>query len=279
LQTRLLALAATIAMLPMPANAQDGNWQVGTSPSFSSGRYGTELRTTVFHTPITARRLFADGDVTLVFPFTCVSGNGLVTIVDGTPVRNQRTDTGSLVRGGGSDVRSGTTSVSVNETSSCGMGDIVVRGRYYVLDERGWLPTIAVRGHVKAPTASAERGLGTGRPDEGIGIEVSRSLGAAFLAMLDGGYTLIGEPAGVSYNDNWWYEFGLGRDFANGLYNLSAFYAEDRAFLPGLSNAKEVLAAVSFKGTQGWRFQVSGQYGLSDGAPDHGITLGASRRF
>jgi hypothetical protein len=217
---------ATIAILPIPANAQDGNWQVGTSPSFSSGRYGTELRTTVFHTPITARRLFADGDVTLG-----------------------------------------------------GMGDIVVRGRYYVLDERGWLPTIAIRGHVKAPTASADRGLGTGRPDEGIGIEVSRSLGAAFLAMLDGGYTLIGEPAGVSYNDNWWYEIGLGRDFANGLYNVSVFYAEDRAFLAGLENAREVLAALSFKGTQGWRFQVSGQYGLSNGAPDHGITLGASRRF
>jgi hypothetical protein len=276
---RLLALVATIAILPMPANAQDGNWQVGTSPSFSSGKYGTGLRTTVFHTPIAARRMFADGDLTFVFPFTCVSGNGLVTIVDGTPVRNQRTDTGTPVRGGASDTRTGTTSVSVQEASSCGMGDIVVRGRYYVLDERGWLPTIAIRAHVKAPTASAERGLGTGRPDEGIGIEVTRSLGADVVAMIDGGYTLIGEPAGVSYNDNWWYEVGLGRDFANGLYNLSAFYAEDRAFLAGLENAREILAAVSFKGTQGWRFQVSGQYGLSDGAPDHGITLGASRRF
>jgi hypothetical protein len=274
-----LVLIATFAMLPVAANAQDGKWQIGSSPSFSSGEYGTGLRTNVFHTPITARRLFADGDVTLVFPFTCVSGNGLVTIVDGTPVRNQRTDTGTPIRGPGSDTRTGSTSVSVQEATSCGMGDIVIRGRYYVLDERGWLPTIAIRGHVKTPTASAERGLGTGRPDEGIGIEVSRSLGANLLAMIDGGYTLIGEPAGISYNDNWWYELGLGRDFAEGQYNLSFFYAEDRAFLPGLENAKELLTAVSFKGTQGWRFQVSGQYGLSDGAPDHGITLGASRRF
>ena len=30
------------------------------------------------------------------------------------------------------------------------------------------MPTIAVRAHVKVPTASAERGLGTGRPDEGV---------------------------------------------------------------------------------------------------------------
>jgi hypothetical protein len=121
--------------------------------------------------------------------------------------------------------------------------------------------------------------LGTGRTDEGFGIEVSRSLGAGFLAMADGGYTIIGDPSDFNYNDNWWYELGLGRDFADGLYNVSAFYAEDRALVPGLANAQELLAAVSFRATQGWRFQVSGQYGLSDGAPDHGITLGASRRF
>ena len=41
--------------------------------------------------------------------------------------------------------------------TACGLGDIVVRGRYYLLDERGWVPTIALRAHVKAPTADAER--------------------------------------------------------------------------------------------------------------------------
>ena len=49
--------------------------------------------------------------------------------------------------------------------------------------------------------------------------------------------------------------------------------------MPGLANAREVLAAVSLKGAGGWRVQVTGQFGLSDGAPDHGVTFGASRRF
>jgi hypothetical protein len=50
----------------------DDRWQFGSAPSFSSGKYGTDTRTDVLYTPVTARRLFDDGDLTLVFPFTCV---------------------------------------------------------------------------------------------------------------------------------------------------------------------------------------------------------------
>jgi hypothetical protein len=265
------------------AGAAD-EWQFGSASSFSSGRYGTDSRTAVLHTPITARRLFDDGDVTLVFPFTCISGDGGVTVVDGSPVRNERGGTSGASRDG--SLRTGTGSTALDsgtegptEATHCGIGDVVVRGRYYVLDERGWLPTIAVRAHVKAPTASSARGLGTGRPDEGVGLEVSRTIGGGLLAMVDGGYTLIGDPSGVDYNNNWWYDVGVGRDLANGLLNVSVFFAEDRAIVSGLANARDILTAVTVRGPNGWRLQVSGQVGMSDGAPERGVTLGASRRF
>ena len=72
---------------------------------------------------------------------------------------------------------------------------------------------------------------------------------------------------------------GLGQDLGKGLVNLSVLFEECRAIVPGLANARAVLAAVSVKGASGWRVQVSGEFGLSDGAPDHGVTFGASRRF
>ena len=97
--------------------------------------------------------------------------------------------------------------------------------------------------------------------------------------MTDGGYTVIGKPAGVEFNNNWWYDVGIGRNLAKGAVNLSAFFEEYRAIVPGLTNARDILAAVSLAGASGWRFQVSGEFGLSDGAPDHGVTFGASRRF
>jgi hypothetical protein len=166
-------------------------------------------------------------------------------------------------------------------TRTCGLGDIVARGRYDLVDEHGWMPTLAVRAHLKAPTASAERGLGTGELDEGVGVEVSRSFVSRTIAMVDGGYTVIGKPAGVDYANNWWYDVGVGQDVGRGaaIVNLSVFFEEYRAIVPGLVNARDVLATVSLKGANGWRIQVSGELGLSNGAPDHAITLGASRRF
>jgi hypothetical protein len=280
----ILMLVGVLFAVAAPVRAADGQWQFGSAPSFSSGTYGTDTRTDVLHTPITARRLFDDGDVTLVFPFTCIWGHGGVTVVNGTPVRSDEmtgraADVPTTGRGTDSDrLRSSGDSENTN-AGSCGMGDIVVRGRYYVVDERRWIPTIALRAHVKAPTASAERGLGTGRPDEGFGLEISRTLTRSLLAMVDGGYTVIGKPAGVHYNNNWWYDVGIGQTLADGFVNVSVFFEEYRAIVPGLTSARDVLAAVSLTGTSGWRIQAAGQFGLSDGAPDRAITLGASRRF
>ena len=266
---------AMLILVAAPAASRGADqWQFGSAPSFSSGRYGTDTRTEVLHTPITARRLFDDGDLTFVFPFTCIWGDGGVTIVNGMPVRQQR-----LANLAGTASRGARTTASPEPTRTCGMGDIIVRGRYYLVDQHDWVPTLAVRGHVKAPTASAEHDLGTGRPDEGVGLEVSRTFARGTIAMVDGGYTVIGKPSGVAFDNTWWYDFGIGQDLAKGVVNLSAFFEEYRAILPGLANSREVLAVVSVKGANGWRVQVSGEFGLSDGAPDQGITFGASRRF
>lgn len=278
-----ILLWITLLLFPLDVCAQGEQWQVGTAPSFSSGRYGTTTRTEVFYTPLTARRLFDDGDLTFVIPFTCIRGNGGVTIVNGMPVRQERIDaaagTTTSTRTGTTDstIRTGTTGAPSG--TQCGLGDIVVRGRYYAIDERGWLPTVAVRAHVKIPTASEERGLGTGRPDEGIGVEITRTIGGGFAAMLDGGYTLIGDTSDSDFDNTWWYDIGFGQDFAGSLVNVSVFLEEYRSLVSGFANAREILAAVSIKGASGWRVQVSGSAGLSDGAPDHGFAFGASRRF
>jgi hypothetical protein len=293
-----------LVMLPTAAHAAD-DWQVGTSPSFSSGQYGTDSRTEVLHTPITARRFFRNADLTLVFPMTCIWGNAGVTVINGTPVRTERLQAAGITtapttgrgetstRGAGAtpsrttttttttttDAPAATDSVTPAPVSACGLGDIVVRGRYYLLDERAWMPTVAIRAHVKAPTADAEKGLGTGRPDEGVGIEISRTFGRGFMAMVDAGYTVIGQPGGVEYNNNWWYDIGVAQDLGTDAVNLSVFFTESRAIVPGLANGRDILMALNIKGASGWRIQFSAEKGLTDGSPDHGVMFGAARRF
>ncbi len=272
-----------LAGAPAVCFPQD-QWQVGLTPSFSSGKYGGDARTEVLYTPITARRLFDAGDITLVFPHTCVRGSDSVTVVNGSVIQTSRTGTRETSRIATRDTRlitadrSAITSTSP-ATLNCGLGDIVVRGRYYLTDGSAWVPTVAVRAHIKAPTASVERGLGTGRPDEGIGIEVTQMLPRETMIMVDGGYTVIGRPAGIYYNNNWWYDVGIGQSLARGAVTLSMFFEEYRSIVPGFANARDVLAAVTFARPSGWRIQVSGEKGLSEGAPDHGFTIGASRRF
>jgi hypothetical protein len=260
---------------PAAARAADDQWQIGSAPSVSSGTYGTDTQTEILQTPITARRLFRRGDMTIVFPFVCIWGTGNVTLVNGVPVRTERlaASRGSL---------RGTVTTTPVTTRNCGMGDIVVRGRYYLVDEHGWLPTVTVRAHLKTPTASVEQGLGTGEPDEGIGLEVSRTFKSRTTAMVDGGYTAIGSPSGVTYNNNWWYDAGFAQDIgraAKPLMNVSVFFEEYRAVVSGLENARDVLATVSVKIGGGWRVDLAGEKGLSTGAPDHAFMLAASRRF
>lgn len=264
-----------VAVAPSAAHAADDQWQIGSAPSVSSGKYGSNTQTDILQTPITARRLFGRGDLTVVFPYVCIWGTGNVTLVNGVPVRTER-----LAASGGS-IR-GTVTTTPVTTRSCGMGDIVVRGRYDLIHERGSLPTVTVRGHLKAPTASVEQGLGTGEPDEGVGLEVTRTFRSRTTAMVDGGYTAIGSPAGVTYNNNWWYDAGLAQDIgraARPLVNVSVFFEEYRAILPGFENARDVLTTVSVKVTRGWRVDVAAEKGLSTGAPDHAFMLAASRRF
>ena len=255
----LLVVSLLAGGMPALSHAQEVRWQVGSTPSFSSGRYGTDSATAVFYTPVTVRRLFRDGDVAFVVPFTCVRGNGTVTVGTGTPGRTQTT--------------------TEQVTTECGLGDMVGRGRYYVVDEHGAVPTIALVGHLKIPTASAARGLGTGKPDEGLGLELSRSVGSGVLAMVDLGYTVIGKPADDDLNNTWWYDIGLSKRIANGRATVSVFFEEYSALVPGLANARDILGVISLIRPGGWRIQLVGQAGLSDGAPDHGFTLGASRRF
>ena len=46
------------------------------------------------------------------------------------------------------------------------------------------------------------------------------------MAMIDGGYTIIGQPSGVAYNNNWWYDVGIGQNLGSDAVNLSVFFAE-----------------------------------------------------
>jgi len=263
------------------------NWQIGFTPYYSSGDYGTASTTTITYLPLSIRRLFDDGDITLVIPYIIITGSGAVTVLSGVPNRTSGSGaTGSGSSGGGGQgqgqgkgKKPGTVSpTDPTESTDSGLGDIILRGRYYLLDERGPFPTLALTGRIKFPTADADRGLGTGKFDEGLGLEVTKKLIGNWIGFLDLGYTFIGDPPTANLRNQWNYDLGLGYYFTKDL--LGSFYYEEwRALVEGLSNPRDLLFAMNYKATSILRFNASLLVGLSDGAPDYGLTGGLSFRF
>jgi len=261
---------------PLPSPPQ---WRVSATVNYSSGSYGTDSKTNILYAPLTVRRMFQDGDVSLTIPLVSISGTGAVRLVGGTPTRTSTSTSsaGLLAAASGSGKGPGSRPLSSSTTDS-GLGDMILRGRYYLIEESTFLPLIAITGRIKLPTADADRGLGTGEFDEGAGMELTKSLGDRWLAYLDGGYNLIGDAPGTNFNNQWWYDVGIGYDVTDHLH-MSIFYEEYRALVNTVDNARDLLALTNYIVGDAVHLTGSLLIGLSNGAPNYGLGVGVRFRF
>lgn len=265
------------------------NWQIGFTPSYSSGNFGTNSTSTFVYAPWSIRRLFRDGDVTLVVPFVSASTDGRSTLIGGNPTQVDG-DSNSGSGGGGSsdsdcgDIEDGeplcgtTTRSAGQKVRTAGLGDVILRGRYYAVEEKEFVPLIAFTARMKFPTANERQGLGTGRFDHGYGVELSKMLGQSWITFLDGGYNFLGNPNGLVLRDQYWYDVGVGyyltRDFL-----ASVYFEEYRAPRAGRVNIRDFYFAFNYKFSDEWRFNGGVAVGVSNGAPDHVFSIGTSYRF
>jgi hypothetical protein len=259
------------------------NWQVGFSPRYSSGNFGTNTTSTFLYVPISVRRLFRDGDVGVVIPFVTATTDGVATLVGGQPTQTLPESCFSNSGQGKPEDRpecqalfSG--SAQSKKVTNSGLGDIILRGRYYVLQERDYLPLIAITGRLKIPTANASQGLGTGKMDEGVGAELSKSLGEKWLTFLDGGFNVIGRPDGLDLRNQWWYDVGAGYYWTNSLFT-SVYFEEYRSLVSGSQNIRDVFFGANYRASDAWRYNAGVTVGVSNGAPDYAFSLGTSYRF
>jgi hypothetical protein len=255
--------------------AEDPRWQIGPSFYYSSGDYGAGSRTTMTALPISIRRLFADGDLTLVvMPYLSIASDCSVTLIGGNPNR-----TGGTCQARPDTKNPGkSTKLRDSQTTQRGIGDTMLRGRYYLLDDRGLVPTVAVTAKIKIPTANRAQGLGTGEFDEGLGLELSKQLDQTWVAFADVGYTNLGDPPGLDLRNQWNFDLGGGYYFSKQLM-ASLFYEEWTAVIPELQNPRDLLAAINYVASPAFRLNASLARGLSSGAPDWAFTAGVAIRF
>ncbi len=287
--------------------ASERNWQIGVSPSYSHGNFGSNTTSEFIYAPLSIRRLFPKGDISLVIPSVTAITDGRTTLVGGTAFRiddgggSNRGPGGGGGGGGGSnddngcsgkgsnvsgkDRVCGTTTRTVGQrVTTTGIGDVILRGRYYIFEETNYTPLIAVTARFKFPTATASQGLGTGKFDHGYGIEMSKLIGQSWMVFFDGGYIFIGDPdradgiGTLGLRNQYWWDIGTGyyltRDWL-----ASVYFEEYRSLRFDLPNARDFLFAMNYKASAAWRFNGGVTVGVSNGAPDYVVSIGTSYRF
>lgn len=269
------AVAAEVEGPPRPSP----QWRVSATANYSSGSYGTDTRTDILYVPMTVRRIFRDGDVSLTIPFLSISGTGAVRLVGGMPTRtgSAASSPAGALAGSGRGKKPGDSPLSSSTTDS-GLGDLILRGRYYLIEESSFMPLVALTGRVKFPTADADRGLGTGKFDEGVGTELTKRLADRWLAYLAGGYNFIGDAPGTDFKNQWWYDVGVGYDVTDSLH-MSVFYEEYRALVESVNNARDLLGLMNYVVNDTVHLTGSVLVGLSNGAPNYGFGGGVRFRL
>jgi len=255
-----------------PAAAQTRDWKVSESVTYERGDFGTGTETTTVYIPTVLKRYFEKGDVSLVVPYLHIEGSGDVVTVNGVPQRSKKKPKGAAAPGTGS-----TTSAAT--VSNGGIGDVLLKGSYYVLEETAQPFNLSVVAKIKFPTASHSRNLGTGKFDEGFGAEASKQILKNWTLFSDAYYTILGTPAGAdTFRNQFAFDIGAGYQIISPL-NLSLFFEQKTAIVAGTSAPRDVSLNAEYQLTHDFRLFGTALAGLSDGSPDYGLTAGVSYRF
>ena len=158
--------------------------------------------------------------------------------------------------------------------SESGVGDATLRaGRQLWKNSKTGLSFTASL-NIKLATGDENKGLGTGGTDVGASLSSSRKIGAySYTALV--GYTQVGEPSGISYNNVVSYGIGANRAFSR--TNAFVTLQGQTSAIPGGVAPLEFDVGFFHIISQDYVFITYGLLGLSDGSPNDGVSLGIVR--
>jgi len=153
-----------------------------------------------------------------------------------------------------------------------GLGDMKLGAEYTVPSRSVGL---TVSGQVKVPTASASKGLGTGKADYALGAELSKTL-STVTPFAGVGYTISGDPEDLDLRNSLSARAGAAVQMGPQVRgHVSYGYAQSLSHL--VPNEQQVTGGINANVSQRVGLGVYGSAGLSEGAPDMG--LGVHIRF
>ena len=157
-----------------------------------------------------------------------------------------------------------------------GLGDAVLRGGRRLWRDSSAESSLNGALTVKLATGDENKGLGTGGTDIGVSLAATRKRGAYAFTIL-AGYTQVGAPSGVSYDNVVSYGVGVNRSFTR--TNVFASLQGQSSALPGGTAPLEFDMGFFHMLSLDYVVIAHAFIGLSDGSPDDGMGIGFVRWF
>ena len=267
MRTRSIAIAvgALILFGALPVFAEDGpQWSLSTSVNYSVGDYGTGKDTTLVYIPFTLGvspldRLW----LSMTVPYLHQTTQNVVLTGGGVAVRK---------KGMGKFAQPATSS------SESGLGDVMLKVSYVLLEDKELIPEIAPYVKIKFPTADKDRGLGTGEFDETVGVDVSKRLVDSLFGYVTVAYTFIGSPPGTDLRNSFGWSLGAAYTVIQPL-SVFAFLDGATAIARGEDDPLELRVGAEFRVMKALKLTGAVTRGLSKGSADWGLSAGLALRF
>ena len=254
MKTLLSATALVMILAADPAGAQV---TASIGADYASGQYGTtqQVRSASSTAMLRARRKRVT--VFAALPYVQVDAPGNVIAPGGSlglPILVDPTRPATRVK-------------------RSGLGDAVVGASVQMIPPRRHRLALALTGSAKLPTASAARGLGTGKADYSIVAEAAVPGKVTPFAAI--GHSFVGHPDGYSLRDVTSARGGLALGIGKAS-EVSVSYNYASRISDQVADRQEIGAGLDTVLSQRLSLGVQGSAGVSKGAPDvgAGVRLG-----
>jgi hypothetical protein len=277
IRKKMVQISLLGVMAANTLQAEEGFLTVAAGAKYATGTFGTDYETKSYYFPLIASYIKGGWSFAVTVPYVILDSEGSFTWTPGgmVPISPDKPKGGS----GGGTMRAAPpaadTPTETAPTQTSGLGDIILDAGYTFFPES--LPMIKVGAIMKAATADADKGLGTGENDYSAQISLFKVWDKTSMSLY-GGYTFTGDSAEVSYNDVFYGSAGVGYyldpAFSAG---LSYFYRE--SMVDGYDATQNISPYAIWNVSDHSALNLSYAYGLSEMTADHTVNLTFSFYF
>lgn len=166
----------------------------------------------------------------------------------------------------------GNTGSSTTMHSASGVGDATLAlTRKFAATEQGWSSSLGAK--VKFPTADEDKGLGTGKMDTTVQVDLFKA-GGTITPFVSAGYQFLGHSDAYPMKSGFLTTAGVTTKISSSIVGLAGNWRQ--RMIEGSDHAIEVMAFVQHPFNERGRIQLFVLHGFTDASPDlaAGLMLG-----